>query len=195
MKNLLVIVLLLVSFEAFAQAATDTALTEGTKLLFGNNKSKLTTAEKNWLYKQLNFTVTTVEKNKNVFKSGEHIVTAQLYITDMNKDGIEEVFIIMQSPDLYGELGQSFMLFIKNGNGDFEYQSGLGNGMVMIIVSTDPGYPGIAIAGLGSEYPLFKWDGKAYKPSGKITYNDLQNDKVKYIDVAESNKLYLDTFK
>jgi len=195
MKNLLVIVLLLVSFEAFAQAATDTALTEGTKLLFGNNKSKLTTAEKNWLYKQLNFTVTTVEKNKNVFKSGEHIVTAQLYITDMNKDGIEEVFIIMQSPDLYGELGQSFMLFIKNGNGDFEYQSGLGNGMVMIIISTDPGYPGIAIAGLGSEYPLFKWDGKAYKPSGKITYNDLQNDKVKYIDVAESNKLYLDTFK
>lgn len=191
-KYLTIIVLLMMSFVSFAQIKTTNALSEGATLLFKTAKSKLTNDEKNWLFKQLNFTLS---KDKKQFMSDEFEVVVQSCITDMNKDGIEEVFIVMQSSALFGNAGESFVLYTKNNKSKFERQPELGDGMAMILVSKNSGYPDIAIGGPGFEFPAYRWDGKKYKYFKEIKDADLQSKKIKYTYISEYSKLYTDTLK
>ena len=185
-------VLLLISFMSFGQAKTTTALTDGAALLFKNTKSKLTSDEKIWLFKQLNFTLS---KDKKKFMSGEYEVAVQPYITDMNKDGNEEVFIVMQSSALFGNKEQDFMLYIKNSKGNFVKDPDLSGGIAMILTSKNSGYPDIAVGGPGFDFPICRWDGKKYKYLKQLKDADLQSGKIKYMDLAECSKLYTDTLK
>ena len=191
-KYFLIAILFIIPFATFAQAKTTVILSEGATLLFKNAKSKLTNDQKNWLFKQLNFTLS---KDKNKFMSGEYEVATQPYITDMNKDGKEEVFIVMESSALYGNTGQDFILYIKNSKGNFERDPELGGGIAMILVSKNPGYPDIAIGGPGFDFPICRWDGKKYKYLKKLKDADLQSGKVKYMDLSECSKLYTDSLK
>ena len=185
-------VFLMISFVSFAQIKTTTALSEGATLLFKTTKSKLTNDEKNWLFRQLNFTLS---KDKKKFMSGEYEVAIQPYITDMNKDGNEEVFIVMQSSALFGNKEQDFMLYIKNNKGNFVKDPDLSGGIAMILISKNPGYPDIAVGGPGFEFPVCRWDGKKYKYLKKLKDADLQSGKIKYMDLSECSKLYTDTLK
>ena len=185
-------VFLMISFVSFAQIKTTTALSEGATLLFKTTKSKLTNDEKNWLFKQLNFTLS---KDKKRFMSGEYEVAVQPYITDMNKDGNEEVFIVMQSSALFGNKEQDFMLYIKNNKGNFVKDPDLSGGIVMILLSKNLGYPDIAVGGPGFEFPVCRWDGKKYTYLKDIKDADLQSNKIKYMDLSECSKLYTDTLK
>ena len=191
-KDFLIAILFMIPFAPFAQTKTTTVLSEGATLLFKNTKSKLTNDEKNWLFKQLNFTLS---KDKKQFMSDEFEVGVQPYITDMNKDGNEEVFIVMESSALYGNTGQDFILYIKNSKGNFERDPELGGGIAMILVSKNPGYPDIAIGGPGFDFPICRWDGKKYKYLKKLKDADLQSGKVKYMDLSECSKLYTDSLK
>ena len=193
MKKYFAIALLpVIAFASFAQTKTTTALSEGATLLFKNTKSKLTNDEKNWLFKQLNFTLS---KDKKQFMSDEFEVGVQPYITDMNKDGNEEVFIVMESSALYGNTGQDFILYIKNSKGNFERDPELGGGFAMILVSKNPGYPDIAIGGPGFDFPICRWDGKKYKYLKQLKDADLHSGKIKYMDLSECSKLYTDSLK
>ena len=183
---------LIISFATFAQTKTTVALSEGATLLFKNTKNKLTNDEKNWLFKQLNFTLS---KDKKKFMSGEYEAAIQPYITDMNKDGNAEVFIVIESDALNGNTGQDFILYIKNSKGNFERDPELGGGIAMILVSKNPGYPDIAIGGPGFDFPICRWDGKKYKYLKKLKDADLQSGKVKYMDLSECSKLYNDSLK
>jgi hypothetical protein len=185
------IMLLLISVITLSQPKSSSILTEGAKLLFKNTKSKLTDNEKNWLFKQLNFTLSADKKN---FMSGEYEVTVLPYITDLNKDGIEEVFIVMQSTALFGNTGEDFVLYIKNSNGKLEHHNEIGGGIAMIIIPSKKGYPDIAIGGPGFKFPLYKWDGKKYKYFKEIKDEDIQKGKIKYTGVEESSKLYIESF-
>ena len=191
-KYFAIAVLQMISFVTFAQIKTTAALSEGATLLFKTTKSKLTNDEKNWLFKQLNFTLS---KDKKKFMSDEYEVAIQPYVTDMNKDGNEEVFIVMESSALYGNTGQDFILYIKNSKGNFERDPDLGGGIAMILVSKNPGYPDIAIGGPGFDFPICRWDGKKYKYLKKLKDADLQSGKIKYMDLAECSKLYADSLK
>ena len=93
--------------------------------------------------------------------SDEFEVAVQPYITDMNKDGNEEVFIVMESSALFGNKGQDFMLYIKNSKGNFVKDPDLSGGIAMILSSKNPGYPDIAVGGPGFEFPVCRWDGKS----------------------------------
>jgi len=193
MKRYFVIaILFMIPFASFAQTRTAVALSEGATLLFKNTKSKLTNDQKNWLFKQLNFTLS---GDKKKFMSGEYDVAITPYFTDMNKDGNEEVFIVMESSALYGNTGQDFILYIKNSKGNFERDPELGGGIAMILVSKNPGYPDIAIGGPGFDFPICRWDGKKYKYLKKLKDADLQSGKVKYMDLSECSKLYTDSLK
>jgi len=185
-------ILFMIPFASFAQTKTAVALSEGATLLFKNTKSKLTNDQKNWLFKQLNFTLS---GDKKKFMSGEYDVAITPYFTDMNKDGNEEVFIVMESSALYGNTGQDFILYIKNSKGNFERDPELGGGIAMILVSKNPGYPDIAIGGPGFDFPICRWDGKKYKYLKKLKDADLQSGKVKYMDLSECSKLYTDSLK
>ena len=157
-KYFAIAVLLMISFVSFAQTKTAAALSEGAALLFKTTKSKLTNDEKNWLFKQLNFTLS---KDKKQFMSDEFEVAVQPYITDMNKDGNEEVFIVMESSALFGNKEQDFMLYIKNNKGNFVKDPDLSGGIAMILTSKNSGYPDIAVGGPGFDFPICRWDGKS----------------------------------
>jgi hypothetical protein len=185
-KYFAIAVMLLMPFANFAQKTT-AALTEGAQLLFKNTKSKLTVYEKNWVFKKINFTVS---KDKKKFMSDDFEVEVRPYVTDMNKDGIEEVFIIMKSSALFGNTGESFALCIKNDKGSLELHDEIGGGIAMIITAKKAGYPDIAIGGPGFKFPVYKWDGKKYKYFKEIKDTDLQSNKIKYMDVGECSKIY-----
>lgn len=184
---LIMVILVLVTGTHSAQVKINTTLSQGADLLFKNSKSKLTNDEKNSVYQQLNLTLS---KNKKAFMLGTFEVTVLPYITDMNTDGLEEIFVVMQSIALYGNVGERFLVFIKNANGKYEVHSELGNGIAMILNSKTTGYPDIAVGGPGFEFPAYRWDGKKYKLYKKIKDADLQSKKIKYIDIAEYSKVY-----
>lgn len=191
-KYLLLAIVLPVFFTAYAQLKKNTDLSDGASLLFKNIKSKLTNEEKNWFFKELKFTLS---KDKTKFMSEEFEVTLLPYVTDMNKDDNEEVFIVMQSGALFGNTGESFSLFTKNNKGSFEIQPELGGGIAMILSSKNLGYPDIAIGGPGFKFPVFRWNGKKYKYFKDINDADLQKKKVTYMEPAEYSKLYAGTLK
>jgi hypothetical protein len=168
------------------------ALTEGANLLFSRSKSKLTNEEKNWFFKDLGFTLS---KDKKKFMSADYEVALAPYVTDMNKDGKEEVFFVMKSDAVFGNVGESFKLYTRGGSGKFELQPDLGGGIAMIMDTKNLGYPDIAIGGPGMEFPLCRWNGKQYKYYKDIKDADLQNNKVKYSGVEEYSKSYTDTLK
>lgn len=175
----------------FSQANAP-ALTEGASLLFGTGKSKLTNEEKNWFFKQTGFTLS---KDKKKFMADEFEVAVTPYVTDMNKDGKEEVFMVMQSGALYGNVGQSFQLYNRGSTGKYELQPDLSGGIPMIMETKNLGYPDIAIGGPGMEFPSYRWNGKQYKYFKVIKDADLQSNKVKYSGVEDISKLYTDTLK
>ena len=191
-KYLIPVAFLFLSYLSFAQPKTNTTLSEGAVLLFKNTKSKLSNAEKNWFFKQLGFTLS---KDKKQFMSGEFGADITTYITDINKDGIEEVFFSMQSSAIYGMVGENFSLFLKKKDNSYEMQQDLGGGIAMILSSANLGYPDIAIGGPGFDFPAYRWDGKNYKFYKNIKDADLQNNKVKYMDLLECSKLYTATQK
>jgi len=167
-------------------------LTDGAALLFKNTKSKLTNIENNWLFKQLQFTLS---KDKKQFMSDEFAVTVVPYVTDVNKDSVEEVFIVMQSTAMFGNIGESFYMFIKNKTGNFEMDPELGGGIALILHAKNMGYPDIGIGGPGFQFPSYRWDGKIYKPFKNIKDADFQSGKIKYMNLNECSKLYTETLK
>ena len=190
-KYFAVAMLLLVSLATIAQKTT-VVLSDGAQLLFKDTKSKLTNDEKNWFFKKMNFNLS---KDKKQFISDEIEVGVQLFVTDINKDAVEEVFIIVQSVALFGNTGQGFSLFIKSNAGKFELHDEIGGGIAMIITSKKTGYPDIAIGGPGFKFPAYRWDGKKYKYFKEIKDADLQSNKIKYLHPDECSKLYTDTLK
>lgn len=167
-------------------------MTDGAALLFKNTKSKLTNIENNWLFKQLQFTLS---KDKKQFMSDEFAVTVVSYVTDVNKDSVEEVFIVMQSTAMFGNIGESFYMFIKNKTGNFEMDPELGGGIALILHAKNMGYPDIGIGGPGFQFPSYRWDGKIYKPFKNIKDADFQSGKIKYMNLNECSKLYTETLK
>jgi len=191
-KYFAVAIFMILSFIPFAQTKTTATLSEGAALLFKNTKSKLTNDEKNWLFKQLNFTLS---KDKKKFMSDEYEVTVEPYVTDLNKDGNEEVFIVMKSGALFGNTGEDFILYIKKMNGNLERDPELGGGIAMILNSKYSGYPDIAIGGPGFDFPICRWNGKQYKYLKKLKDADLQSGKIKYMDLSECSQIYAATLK
>ncbi len=182
--------LAIVCIFLFTGAKAQEQLSAGADSLFKNNKSKLTNSEKNWLFSQLKIT-----PNNRIFKSGNNDVTAQVFVTDLNKDGVEEVFMQMQCPALFGDFG-TVMMYTHNNKNGFDRQDELGDGFIMILDTKKTGYPDIAIAGPGSAWPIYSWDSGKYKLSSKKLLNaDLESKKVNYIDISQANMDYITTLK
>jgi hypothetical protein len=190
-KYFAIAIMLIMPLVIFAQKQA-AVLTEGTQLLFKNTKSKLTANEKNWLFKQINFSLS---KDKKKLMSEGVEVEVQVYITDLNKEGMEEVFIVMKSTALFGNTGEAFTLFIKNSKGILELHDEIGAGIAMVLLSKKAGYPDIAIGGPGFKFPVYKWDGKKYKYLKEINDADLQSNKIKYRYLEDCSKLYTDTLQ
>ena len=144
--------------KSLGAIATD-KLTPGAALLFKNVKSSTTDAEKNKLYEGLHLKVATDKKS---FVIDEYTVDTYIYPTDMNKDGQEELFVGLGSAALFGNVGESFMLYMKDNTGKYTQQPEISGGRPIILSTKNLGYPDILIGGPGFEFPVYRWNGTKY---------------------------------
>ena len=160
-------------------------LTEGARLLFQQAGSRLTPAEKNALFTKLGLQVAADKKG---FRMDGFDVGAKAYPVDLNKDGVEEVFVIMDGL-LFGNTGQGVALFMKNSAGVYEQQEEVAGGIAVILGTRSNGFPELVIAGPGFEFPLYRWSGKSYTYVRNISDDDLQNAQTTMVE--EASRAYL----
>lgn len=189
MKNLFTTIgLLLLTYIINAQNTEGTnnvILTEGAALLFVNTKTKLTTTEKNNLFQNLQLQLSADKKS---FLSAEIPVDVSVYPTDMNKDGNEEIFVVLASVQLFGNAGQTFSLYIKNKKGVYMLQEVTGPGSAVILTAKSLGYHDLLIGGPGFTFPVYKWNGSKYIYHRKMKNGTLNNNNS--TDIEPFSKRY-----
>ena len=165
------------------------SLSRGTSLLFRDVKTKLTTEERTAFYKRLNLKIA---PDNQSFAVDDFPVTVFVYPTDMNKDGTEELFIVLSSTALYSDRGD-MMLFIKGTAGTYQYQQSIGGGSPVILSTSSKGYPDILIGGPGFEYPAFRWNGTQYSYWKIVKDQTITNTNS--TDIAAYSKAYTATIR
>jgi hypothetical protein len=187
MKKLL---LLACAGYLFIPALSAQQLTETAALLFKDVKTKLSVKEKNEIATQLGFIPS--GKNDMPFAldkdSREYAFAAAVFPADMNKDGKEEVFVVFGNSFTSGNAGSSVNLFIKDATGKYVPQLGFPGMAPDVLTTVSKGYPDLLIGGPGMEYPVWRWNGKAYNLYRKV--NDKGYETLKKKDLAEVSKAY-----
>lgn len=168
---------------------------EGAKLLFTNVKTNLSPAEKNTIYKNLQFRLS---KDKKEFVSAEDTgsefpFAVQVYPTDLNKDGKEEIFVVFGNSYTSGHTGSSVVLYIKNTAGNYAMNLGFPGMAPDLMPTTSKGYPDLLIGGPGFEFPVWRWNGKEYAFYKKIKEQELQ--KITTRNVANASEAYQSTLQ
>ena len=179
--TLLLMIAFIVTHKVNAQQA---ALSPAAKIVFKDVKSKLTNAEKNFFAKG----VYVQSKDKNaltVDENGEDqgVLAVEIYPTDLNKDGIEEIFT-RTSGSFFGQGLPDLTLYIKNKNGQYILQDGVSSPRLYVHGQGVQGYPDL-IGGQpeepGFNHPVqkvdtYRWDGTKYKLYKK-NQSPLRTDK------------------
>lgn len=171
-------------------------LLDGAKLLFKNIKTKTTNDEKAMIFKKSGFILS---KDKKQFVLGDDPVAAEFPFdvtvlpTDLNKDGIEEIFMVYGNTYTSGNTGSNVLLFIKDQSGAYQTNFGFSGMTPDIMPTQNKGYPDLLIGGPGFEFPVWRWNGKEYVYNRKIS--DKVFEKTKTVSVENASKLYVSTIK
>jgi len=182
--------MLLFYFHGFAQ----NTITEGAALLFKNVKTKLPVADKNSIYKKINFSLSKDKKQfAAVGEDAEYPFVAFVYPTDLNKDGKEEIFIVFGNSYTSGHTGSSVVMYIKDKSGSFQPNLGFPGVTPDAMPTKNLGYPDLMIGGPGFEWPVWRWNGKEYNFYKKIKEKDLL--KMKAISIEDLSKTYASSIK
>jgi len=189
-KNIFTLLVFVVPFIGAAQ----TTLTEGAKKLFANTKSKLTTAEKNDIYKKTGFLLSADKKQFIQDKdAADFPFDAFVFTTDLNKDGKEEVFVQFGNSFTSGHTGSSVLLYIKNKAGKYESNLGFPGVELEALATASQGYPDLLIGVPGFEFPVWRWNGKEYDYHRKV--KDVDLSKLKRTSISDISKAYSKTIQ
>lgn len=173
MKRYIFILLLCPASAAISQVSK-LPLSKGAEILFSKVNTKLSSTEKNNIYR-----LTGLSYSANEFNIDGMPIGTSVHSTDLNRDGKEEIFVVM-SGSYFGNTGVTFMLFTPDAKGKMKPQE-IGGGIPVIIPSASPGYPAIAVGGPGFTFPLYKWTTTGYKLSGQIS-NERLSKIGKYLE-------------
>ncbi|MEO6290440.1 MAG: hypothetical protein ABIO76_10990, partial [Ginsengibacter sp.] len=190
MKQFILFITLAATIQLSAQVDTKTNLKDNVvlsptaKIIFQNVKTKITNAEKNFFAEGVY--VQKDDKSKlTMDTNGEDngVLDVEVYPTDLNKDGIEEIFI-RTSGTFFGQWLPDLNLFIKNKNGKYVAQADVSAPRFYARYPGVSGYPdlvGGAPEGPGFNLPkgpinMCRWDGNTYKLYKKNQVN-LKSDK------------------
>jgi hypothetical protein len=133
-----------------SQATTkaDGKLTPAAALLFKNIKTKLSNNDKNALQKLLD-----MKKTDN----DNHI-----YPTDLNNDGVEEIFVQYCDYIMYGNAGCATLLYMKDEHGYYVQQEpNCPYFSARAFISK--GFPDLICGGPGFKFAVYRFDGKKYR--------------------------------
>ena len=163
------------------------ALSKGAALLFKNIKTKISDAEKNKVFDSLGFKLS---KDAKQFildaESADYPFDAFVYPTDLNKDGIEEIFIAFGNTYTSGNTGSSIVVFIADKKAVYRMNLGFPGTLPDALATSNLGYPDLLIGGPGMEFPVWRWNGKAYDYFKSVKDSDY--DKLKKTSVEDLSK-------
>jgi hypothetical protein len=189
MKNFLLLLLLAANFNVVsAQKTNGNTLSPGAALLFKDVKSTLSVAEKNFIYSSLKFGLSKDRKSFTDGENQEETFDARVYPTDMNKDGLEEVFVSFGNTYTSGMTGSSIELYIKKAGGMYKANFGFPGTVPVALLTGNAGYPDLLIGGPGFEFPVWKWNGTQYVFSKKMKETVLT--KLKTVQVEDMSLEY-----
>jgi alpha-tubulin suppressor-like RCC1 family protein len=167
-----------------------TILNEETKVLFQNARSRLSIKDKNAIAKLLAFPLS---KDKKQFILGadaaDYPFDIQVYPTDMNKDGVEEVFMTFGNSYTSGLAGSSVVLFIRDSYGDWHKELGFPGVTPDVLATGNAGYPDLLIGGPGNNFPVWRWNGKEYVLYRNVSDADYR--KLRSINAENLSKAYV----
>lgn len=148
-----------------------------TDYVFRNIKSKLTEEEKKFFTKDVvlqirNGVDTSLKYNYEGAGATDELPVASMDIfpLDLNKDGVEEVFMRLNS-SYFGQWLAPLNLFIKNKNGQFLQQEGMNEPRLFLRSTGNGGFPdliGAAPEGPGfykipTKFNVYRWNGQSYQ--------------------------------
>jgi hypothetical protein len=135
---------------------------EGYEILFKRTASKLSRQEKMDIFNQLGFRLSK-ERKFIIDDTCEENVSPDVEVTDLNGDGIDEVFIIWGNTCTSGHTGQSITLFIKDRKGRFVKNLDVPGNSYNRLSQRNKGFPNLIIGGPGFCYAVWKWSGIKYE--------------------------------
>ncbi len=169
-------------------------LTAGAQLLFKNVNCRLSSAQKNEIFNQTGFLLSANKQQFIQDKEGADFPFDALVLpTDLNKDGKEEIFIVFGNLYTSGNTGSSVLLFIQNSNGQYQPNLGFPGTMPDVLATSHNGYPDLLIGGPGFEYPIWRWNGKAYQLHKSI--NDHSLNAIKKTNLESISKAYTSSLR
>ncbi len=170
-------------------SADSNTLSKGAALLFKNIKTKLTALQKNKIFDSLGFKIS---KDGKQFiandEAADYPFDAIIYPTDMNKDAKEEIFIVYGNSYTSGMAGSSIVVFIADKNGLYKKNLNFPGMLPDALSTNNSGYPDLLIGGPGMEFPVWRWNGKAYDYYKEV--KDADYEKLKKTNVEELSKAY-----
>ena len=90
-------------------------------------------------------------------------VYTQVEETDLNGDGIVEVFVLGGNSCTSGFTGSSLLLFVKDAEGRYASHLGFPAGGWTRLETGNAGFPDLAIGGPGFCEGVWRWDGATYQ--------------------------------
>jgi len=164
--------------DTTTQVASSTS-EKGVKLLFKGVKTDLSPSDKLQIYKSLGFYLSNSQTRFVIDKEQEDAYSAfdaRVYVTDMNKDGVDEVFVSYGNSITSGSAGSSVALFIKNGKNEYKSNLDFPGCIGGVLPTKNEGYNDLIIGCPGMDIPVWSWNGKEYVFSKRI-----QPEKIKSI--------------
>ena len=119
-------------------------------------------------------------------ESADYPFDAFVYPTDLNKDGIEEIFIAFGNTYTSGNTGSSIVVFIADKKAVYRMNLGFPGTLPDALATSNLGYPDLLIGGPGMEFPVWRWNGKAYDYFKSVKDSDY--DKLKKTSVEDLSK-------
>lgn len=193
-KYFSILLLAMIMSSGFSALAQTAKLSPTAALLFKNVKSKLTISEKNAIAANLGFVLAPDRQSFAQDKESlEYPFTAEVYPTDFNNDGTEEIFVSFGNSYTSGATGVSIVLYIKGTTGAYNANLGFPGTLPDVIIGTNKGYPDLVIGGPGFSFPIWQWKGSEYVLHKKISDQQLTAMKLK--NVADYSRQYQNTLK
>lgn len=175
------------------QQTTADPLLPGAALLFKAVKTRLTVPEKNYIFQQLNFRISADKQSFNDGANEEANFEARALPADMNKDGIEEIFVSFGNTYTSGMTGSSIVLYIKKTGKKYEANLGFPSTLPDVLPTGNGGYPDLVMGGPGFEFPVWRWNGKQYDLLKTIKEKELL--RLKPVSIEEVSQAYQKTIK
>ena len=143
-----------------AAAAPAAAQVGGHTILFGDSTA-VAEADQIAIYDQLGYTVGADGTSLEAMDCGT--IGAWVEETDLNGDGVAEVFVTGGNSCTSGMTGADIVLFVKDAEGVYRPHLGFPGLLSRKLETGNLGYPDLAVGGPGFCEGVYRWNGTTYQ--------------------------------